>query len=82
MHVLGTGVLRRFGVARSVSSPKAALALGCSLIPGLRVSFRPGHLHRTGCPSARAMDTGFPIVVRYLRLGLGSAVTPLFLPGI
>ena len=35
MHVLGTGVPRRFGVARSASSSKAAQALGCSLTPGL-----------------------------------------------
>ena len=39
MHVLGTGVPRRLGVARSASSPKAAQALGCSLPPGLRISF-------------------------------------------
>ena len=39
MHVLGTGVPRRLGVARSASSPKAAQALGCSLIPRLRISF-------------------------------------------
>ena len=39
MHVLGTGVLRCLGVARSASSRKAAQALGCSLIPGLRMSF-------------------------------------------
>ena len=39
MHVLGTGVLRRLGVARSASSPKAAQALGCSLTPGLQISF-------------------------------------------
>ena len=39
MHVLGTGVPRCFGVARSASSPKAAQALGCSLTPGLRISF-------------------------------------------
>ena len=39
MHVLGTRVPRRSGVARSASSPKAALALGCSLTPGLRISF-------------------------------------------
>ena len=39
MHVLGTGVPRRLGVARSASSPKAARALGCSLTPGLRISF-------------------------------------------
>ena len=39
MHVLGTGVPRRLGVTRSASSPKAAQALGCSLTPGLRISF-------------------------------------------
>ena len=37
MHVLGTRVPRRLGVARSASSPKAAQALGCSLTPGLRI---------------------------------------------
>ena len=31
----------------------------------------PGHLHGTGCLSARAMDTGFPTVVWRLCLGLG-----------
>ena len=39
MHVLGTRVPRRLGVARSASSPKAAQALGCSLTPGIRISF-------------------------------------------
>ena len=39
MHVPGTGVPERLGVARSTSSPKAALALGCSLTPGLQISF-------------------------------------------
>ena len=39
MHVLGTRVPRRLGVARSASSPKAAQALGCSLTPGVRISF-------------------------------------------
>ena len=39
MHVLGTGVPRCLGVARSASSPKAAQASGCSLTPGLRISF-------------------------------------------
>ena len=39
MHVLGTGVPRCLSVARSTSSPKAAQALGCSLTPGLRISF-------------------------------------------
>ena len=41
MHALGTRVPRRLGVARSASSPKAALVLGCSLTPGLRISFGP-----------------------------------------
>ena len=40
MHVFGTRVPRCLGVARSASSPKAAQALGCSLTPGLRISFR------------------------------------------
>ena len=39
MHVLGTRVPRCLGVARSAWSPKAAQALGCSLTPGLRISF-------------------------------------------
>ena len=39
MHILGTRVPRRLGVAPSASSPKAAQALGCSLTPGLRISF-------------------------------------------
>ena len=39
MHVLGTRVPRRLGVARSASSPKVAQALGCSLTPRLRISF-------------------------------------------
>ena len=33
------GFRRCLGVARSASSPKAAQALGCSLTPGLRISF-------------------------------------------
>ena len=39
LHVLGTGVPRRLAVARSASSPEAAQALGCSLNPGLQISF-------------------------------------------
>ena len=39
MYILGTGVPRRLGVARSASSLKAAQALGCSLTPGPRISF-------------------------------------------
>ena len=33
----------------------------------------PGHLHGTGCLSARAMDTGFPTVAWRSYLGLGCA---------
>ena len=39
MHVLGNGVPRCLGVACSASSPKAAQTLGCSLNPGLQVTF-------------------------------------------
>ena len=39
MHVLGTGVPKRLGAAHSASSRKAVQALGCSLTPGLRISF-------------------------------------------
>ena len=39
MHVLATRVPMCLGVARSASSPKAAQALGCSLTPGLQISF-------------------------------------------
>ena len=39
MHLLGTRVPRRLGVASSASSPKAAQGLGCSLTRGLRISF-------------------------------------------
>ena len=39
VHVLGTGAPRSLGVARSASSPKAALALECSLTPRLWISF-------------------------------------------
>ena len=47
----------------------------------------PGHLHGTGCLSARAMDTGFPIVVWRLCLGPDCAwvwvsVTPPALAGV
>ena len=47
----------------------------------------PGHLHGTGCLSARAMNTGFPTVVWRLCLGPGCAwarvsVTPPTLPGV
>ena len=47
----------------------------------------PGQLHGTGCLSARAVDTGFPTVVRRLRLGPGCGwvcvgLTPPVLAGV
>ena len=47
----------------------------------------PGHLHGTGCLSARAMDTGFPTAVWCLCLGPGCSwiwvsVTPPALAGV
>ena len=62
MHVLGTGVPRRLGVARSASSPKAAQALGCSLTPGLRISFG-----RVTC-MARAASVPGPWTLGFLLL--------------
>ena len=41
----------------------------------------PGHLHGTGCLSARAVGTGFPTVVRRLCLGpVGGWVWVLLTP--
>ena len=53
MHVLGTRVPRCLGVARSAWSPKATQALGCSLTPGLRISFG-----RVGCMARAASVPG------------------------
>ena len=66
MHVLGTGVPRRLGVAHSASSPKAAEALGCSLTPALRISFGP----------VTCMGLGWVCV------GTVCGFAPLFLPGV
>ena len=41
-----------------------------------------GHLHGSGCLSARAMDTGFPTVVWHLCSRLGVAVTLPVLAGV
>ena len=42
----------------------------------------PGHLHGTGCLSARAMDTGFFTVLWCLCWGLGFPVTLPFLAAV
>ena len=55
MHVLGTGVPRCLGVARSALSPKAAQALGCSLTPGLRISFGRVTCMAASVPGLRTM---------------------------
>ena len=62
IHVLGTGVARRLGVARSTSGPKAAQALGCSLTPGLRILFG-----RVTC-MARAASVPGPWTLGFLLL--------------
>ena len=72
MHVLGTGVPRCLGVARSASSPKAASGLRMQPYPRSPGHVWPGHLHGASCLSAQTMDTGFPTVVWCLCLGLGS----------
>ena len=64
MHVLGTGVLRRLGVARSASSLNAAQALGCSLTPGLRISFG-----RVTCTARAASVPGLWTLVFLLLCG-------------
>ena len=64
MHVLGTGVPRRLGVARSASSPKAAQALGCSLTPGLRISFG-----RVTCMTPQCPGYGHWVSYCFLRHG-------------
>ena len=82
MHVLGTGVPRCLGVARSAFESQSSAGLRMQPYPRAPDLIRPGHLHGTGSLSARAIDTGFPIVVWRLCLGLGSAVTPPFLAGV
>ena len=46
------------------------------LYPRASDLFWPGHLHGTGCLSARAMDIEFPTVVWRFCLGVRLAVTP------
>ena len=71
MHVLGTRVPRRLGVARSASSPKAAQALGCSLTPGLRISFGWVTCMARAASVPGLWALGFPTVGLRLCLGPG-----------
>ena len=85
MHVLGTGVPRCLGVARSGSSPKTAQALGCSLPPGLRISFG-----RVTCIARAASVPGLWtlgfLLLRgacvWVVVGFGSRLRPALLPGV
>ena len=86
MHVLGTGVPRRLCVARSASSPKAAQALGCSLTPGLQISFRrltPGTLPQ--CPGYGTWVSYCCVALVFgsgLCLGSGFGCAPPLLAGV
>ena len=62
MHVLGTGFLRRLGVARSALSPKAAQALGCNLTPGLRISFGQVSCMARAASVPGLWTLGFPLL--------------------
>ena len=79
MHVLGTGVPRCFGVAGSASSPKAAQALGCSLTPGLLISFC-----RVSCMACAASVPELSTLGFLLLCGacVRDWVTPPFLAGV
>ena len=69
MHVLGTGIPSGCRTLRLESQSGAGLRM--QPYPRFPDLVRPGHLHGTGCLSARAMDTGFPTVAWRLCLGLG-----------
>ena len=87
MHVLGTGVPRCLGVARSASCPKAAQALGCSLTPGLRILFG-----RVTCMARAASGPGLwtlgflllrgACVWVWVVVGIGFRLRPALLPGV
>ena len=83
MHVLGTGVPRRLGVARCASSPKAAQALGCSLTPGLRISFGRATCMARAASVARLWTMAFLLLCGFcawvrlcLGLGFGNPASP------
>ena len=76
IHVLGTGVPRRFGCRTLRLKSLSSAGLSTQPYPWSPDLVWPGHLHGTGCLSARAMDTGFPTVVWRLCLGLGCGWAP------
>ena len=87
MHVLGPGVPRCLGVARSASSPTAVQVLGCSLTPGLWISF--GRV--TYIPRAASVPGLWTLGFLLLRgacvwvwvvVGFGFRLRPALLPGV
>ena len=80
-HVLGSWVPRCFGITHSASSPKAALALGCSLAPGLPVTF--GRIICMARPASvpAPWTLGF-VLLRRAFVRSGFSVTPPFLAGV
>ena len=87
MHDLGTGVPRRLGVARSAWSPKAAQALGCSLTPGLRISFGRVTCMARGASGPGLWTPGFLLLCgalfgSQLWLGSGFGCAPPLLAGV
>ena len=81
MHALGTGS-QVLGCRTLRLESQSGAGLKMQLYPWAPDLVWPGHLHGTGCLSARAMVPGFPTVVLRLCLGLGFAVTPPFLAGV
>ena len=77
MHALSTGITMFLGVARSASSPKAAQALGCSLTPGLGISFG-----WVTCMARAASGPGLWTLGFLLLCGACVSVTPPLLAGI
>ena len=87
MHVLGTGVPRCLGVARSASSPKAAQALGCSLTPGVRILFGRVTCMARAAPVPGLWILGFSLLrgacVRvWVVVGSGFGCAPPLLAGV
>ena len=59
MHVLGTRVPRRLGVALSASSPESSAGLRMQPYPRSQDLVWPGQLHGTGCLSDGLWTLGF-----------------------
>ena len=87
MHVLGTGVPRRLGVANSASSQKAAQALGCTLTPvsGSRLAGSPAWHGLPRCPGYGHSVSYCCVSLLFgsgFCLGLGLGCAPPLLAGV